>query len=266
MSARVRDCVNLRNHYVLDPSIDGGKWVDIKQQANDHKIDNTNSGRSSHVPDIPTSGWKRWPSYDIPAQFNYGHVYFYALESLPSNFSNVINDNLVMLSTSENEEKGLGHMTYKPFKKGQKCLHSGFVHNVSDNKTVKNYFIRGHIWPWMKNQLPHNVLVTSSVHSGAVIYESCEPCKADALRRCSNIVAVLLMLLDHIKEHDPMVSTPCTAKDCTWNKGKKRQKNLQRLSAAQYPNKGRKSTLNVIDFDPRPPQQREVKHYPLRNL
>ena len=80
---------------------------------------------------------------------------------------------------------------------------------------MKNYFIRGHVWPSMKNQLPHNFLVTLNVHSGAVIYASCEPFKADALGRCSHIVAVYLMLLDHIKQHDAMVSTPCTAKDCT---------------------------------------------------
>ena len=30
--ACVRHCVNSRNHHVLDPSIDGGKWVAIKQQ------------------------------------------------------------------------------------------------------------------------------------------------------------------------------------------------------------------------------------------
>lgn len=45
---------------------------------------------------------------------NYSHVYFYALESLPSNSSNVINDNTS--DESENEDEGLGHMTYKPFK------------------------------------------------------------------------------------------------------------------------------------------------------
>ena len=121
---------------------------------------------------------------------------------------------------------------------------------------MKNNFIRAHVWPLMKNQLPHNVLVILSVHSGAVIYASCEPCKTDALGRCSHIVAVLL---NHIKEHGPIVSTPCTAKDCTWNKGKKRQKNPQRLSSAQYPTKRRKSTLNVIEFGSRPPQHREVK-------
>lgn len=37
--ARVCDCVNSRNHHVLDPSTDGGKWIDIKQQSNDHKTD-----------------------------------------------------------------------------------------------------------------------------------------------------------------------------------------------------------------------------------
>ena len=46
-----------------------------------------------------------------------------------------------MLDESENKDEGLGHMTDKPFKNGQKYLDSGFVHDVSDNKTVKNYFI-----------------------------------------------------------------------------------------------------------------------------
>ena len=89
----------------------------------------------------------------------------------------------------------------------------------------------------MKNELPHNVLVTLSVYSGAVIHASCEPCKADAVSQRSHIVAVLL---DHVKEHCPIVSTPCMGKDCSWNKGKKRQKNPQRLSSAQYPSKRRK--------------------------
>lgn len=86
---------------------------------------------------------------------------------------------------------------------------------------MKNSFIRAHVWPSKKNQLPHNVLVILSVHSRAVIYASCKPCKADTIGRCRHIVAVLLMLLDHIKEHGPIVSTPCTAKDRSWNKGRK---------------------------------------------
>ena len=47
--AHVHDCVNSRNHHVLDPSIDGGKWIDIKQQSNDHKTDKMNSSKSSQV-------------------------------------------------------------------------------------------------------------------------------------------------------------------------------------------------------------------------
>ena len=100
--------MNSRNHHVLDPSIDGGKWIDIKQKSNDHKIDKIDSGKSGKVPDIPTSGWKNWPSYDIPAQLNYSHVYFYAPESLPSNTSNVIDDDTS--DESEKEDEGLGQI------------------------------------------------------------------------------------------------------------------------------------------------------------
>ena len=86
-----------------------------------------------------------------------------------------------MMDESENEDEGLGHMTDKPFKNGQEYLESGFVHDVSDNETVKNYLIRAHFWPSMKNELPHNVLVILSVHGGAVIHASCELCKAQSV-------------------------------------------------------------------------------------
>ena len=36
------------------------------------------------VPLIPKTGWKAFPSQDLPSLFNYGHVYHYALESLPA--------------------------------------------------------------------------------------------------------------------------------------------------------------------------------------
>lgn len=33
---------------------------------------------------VPQTGWKAFPSQDLPSLFNYGHVYHYALESLPT--------------------------------------------------------------------------------------------------------------------------------------------------------------------------------------
>ena len=41
----------------------------------------------------------------------------------------------------------------------------------------------------MRTGLPHNVIVAISVNSGAVLYTSCEPCRASSLGRCSHVVA-----------------------------------------------------------------------------
>lgn len=76
--------------------------------------------------------------------------------------------------------------------------------------------------------------------------------------RCSHVVAVLLTILDHVEKHGSVVSKPCTSQDCSRNKGKKRNKNPQRLSEANYEAKLRKGTLPVVDFDPRPAKNCQV--------
>ena len=60
-----------------------------------------------------------------------------------------------------------------------------------------------------------------------VIHAACDSCKVSALGRCSHVVAVLFFLLDYVNEHGPTISTPCTSKECTWNKGKKETKILK---------------------------------------
>lgn len=148
-------------------------------------------------------------------------------------------------------------MTDKPFNAGRKYVDSGFVHDITDIKTEDHYFVQVHVWPSMKTDFPHTVMVVLSVHSGAVIHASCSPCKVSQLGHCSHIVAALLSLVDHVKKHGSKTMTACTSKDCTWNKGKKRKKNPQRLSSAQYPT-NKKSKMDVIDFDPRPEEYRKV--------
>ena len=44
------------------------------------------------------------------------------------------------------------------------------------------------MWPSMRTELPHNVIVVISVNSAAVLYASCEPCRASFLGRCSHFV------------------------------------------------------------------------------
>ena len=62
---------------------------------------------------ISSAGWGKFPSQDIPVLFNYGHVHYYALESI----QNAVN--------GDDSGDGLG---------------SGFVHDMMDNVNDEHYF------------------------------------------------------------------------------------------------------------------------------
>ena len=250
---RVRDCVNSGNHHTLDSSIDNGKWLASKILK--ERSDVQGKCSVSSVPFIPSSGWRVFPSHNIPSLFNYGHVHYYALESIQ-----IIDD-------TQDIEDGLGHMTDKPLKNGRKYVDSGFVHDLMDTIDGDHYFVRAHVWPSMRTELPHNVVVVISLNSGAVLHASCEPCRASSLGRCSHVVAVLFSVLNYVQNHGPVLTQPCTSQECSWNKGKKRNKNPTRVSDAKYPSKrAKQSSLSVIEFDPRPAKYREVKTHHINNF
>jgi len=103
-----------------------------EQKAQDKK------GKSNVLlPAIPSAGWRKFPSQDIPTLFYYGHMHFYALESI----QNAVN--------SDDSEEGLGHMTDKPMKNGKKYVDSGFVHAMMDNVKDEHYFLQAQVWPSM---------------------------------------------------------------------------------------------------------------------
>ena len=56
----------------------------------------------SAVPITPSSGWRVFPSHNIPSLFNYGHVHYYALDSIQN------------IDDTQDIKDGLGHMTDKP--------------------------------------------------------------------------------------------------------------------------------------------------------
>ena len=76
--------------------------------------DKADFGGRVDAPVIPDSGWRLFPSQDIPVMFNYGHVYHYALESIKTVTLDVIEGD------QNEDECGLGHMTDKPLKNGRK--------------------------------------------------------------------------------------------------------------------------------------------------
>lgn len=149
---RVNDCIKSGDFQNLQPSIDDGKWFATKTIKETCELKGISAVAS--LPIIPTTGWRAFPSHDIPSLFNYGHIHFYALESITT-----VNHD------SEDNDDGLGHMTDKPMKNARKY----------DTKTADHYFVRAHVWPSMKTELPHNVVAVLSVNSGAVLHASCEP-------------------------------------------------------------------------------------------
>ena len=114
------DCLKCGNHHTLDASIDNGKWFAAKVLKESPQIQAT--GSSISLPFIPSTSWREFPSHCIPSLFNYGHVYYYALESLANDLEDI--------------DDGLGHMTDNPMKNGRKYVDSGFVHDVMDTISV----------------------------------------------------------------------------------------------------------------------------------
>ena len=116
---RVRDCIKSGDHYKLDPSIDNGKWFAAKVLK--ESSDLQENGNLTLPPFIPSTGRRAFPPNNIPSLFNYGHVHYYALESI-----------LLNLVNTEDTQDELGHMTDKAMKNGRKYVDSGFVHDMMD--------------------------------------------------------------------------------------------------------------------------------------
>ena len=75
---------------MLDASINNGKWLAGQVLKESSELQAT--GSSILLPFIPLTGWRDFPSHCIPSLFNYGHVYFYALESLPNDVEDIDDD------------------------------------------------------------------------------------------------------------------------------------------------------------------------------
>lgn len=184
---RYTECLKAGKHHALDPSINDGKWFAAKVIKENCGLEQSCNVVS--LPEIPSKGWRDFPSCNIPQLFN-GHVHYYVLESIWN------------VNVNGEEDKGLGHMTDTPLKNGRK-----YVNYVNmDTMTAEHYLVRAHVWPSMKNELPHNVVVVLSVNSGAVIHASCEPCRVSSLGRCSHVVTVLFTVLDHVQKHGSLAS------------------------------------------------------------
>ncbi|EDO36489.1 predicted protein [Nematostella vectensis] len=78
---RVEGCLSIQKKVVL--KVDGGKWYAMKAS----KLNlNTQGALQDESSQALCTDWKMFPSQDIPAMYNYGHLYHYLVESLQNEF------------------------------------------------------------------------------------------------------------------------------------------------------------------------------------
>ena len=217
---RVKDGMKL--NLAFDPKFDGGKWYNLKTEDS-ASIENTSSKTSiASLGELPTDGWRLFPAKNLPANFNYGHVYFYLVE-FAAKAKNIPDSSD---SDEDNLYDNCDTVTAKPIKKSRNLLSSRFVENVQYNfDEIKHEFnVLAHVQHSMKNMLPLNINVVISEISGYVKVAMCD-CKASALGRCAHVAALLLKLSDAAHDKGSTIKSS-TSEPCTWNRGKKREKNL----------------------------------------
>ena len=237
---RVRD--GLKLNLSVDPKIDGGKWYNLKTKDSASTKNTSSKTPIASLGDLPGDGWRLFPSKNLPANFNYEHVYFYLVESA-AKASNIPD-------SSDSDEGNLyancNTVTAKPLKKGRNLLTSRFVKNVQDNfdEIKHEFYVRAHAQHSMKNMLPMNVNVVISDTSGYVKVVLCD-CKASALGRCAHVAALLLKLSDTAHYKGSMIK-PSTSQPCTWNRGKKREKTLSNYTKPNTAQANVNCLLNYI--------------------
>jgi hypothetical protein len=157
------------------------------------------------------TGWNIFPSQTIPANFNYGHIYHYLLESV-----------VLLGQDGKKEDTDLSHMTSKSLAKGEQYVKSDSISDIMDACRNGNYYLKGKVAASMRNEF-RNVHITISIISGAVLDSSCT-CPASARGHCNHVAALLIMLNKHCMDsgYEP---ASCTSQPCEWNKGKKANKN-----------------------------------------
>jgi hypothetical protein len=73
-----------------------------------------------------------FPSQTIPANFNYGHIYHYLLESV-----------VLLGQDGKKEDTDLSHMTSKSLTKGEQYVKSDSIAGFMDTCRNGNYYLKG---------------------------------------------------------------------------------------------------------------------------
>ena len=139
----------MRLNIPLDLKVDNGVWY---QQ----KLDKINKGESlDNNVTVLNDKCRKFPSTNLPRNFNYGHVYNCFAECISDVYGNV---SVTKESNDEDEcSESQGKVTSKPLKKAVTLLKSGFVHDSQNNMETNGKYhiiIRTHFHHSVKAQLP----------------------------------------------------------------------------------------------------------------
>lgn len=148
---------------------------------------------------FPSRGWQTFPSVSIPSMFNYGHIYFYLVESMPTLIEELDSDceEPRGLCADPFDEENQSINEVQVLRKGLRYFKSNFVRSVQDICEGRCYFVKAQVRASML-MVAHNTSVAISLRSGTVHKCKCT-CVAQSLGRCSHVCAVLLFIWSHIR-------------------------------------------------------------------
>ncbi|XDV16378.1 hypothetical protein PO909_016123 [Leuciscus waleckii] len=227
---RCKDCIASGKAGDIDVSVDKGKWY--QKLADTH----TESPQTA----LESNDWKEFLPSNIPPLYNYGYVYHWLVESLPT-----LPTRPTQTEDSDEEDDITSVVTEKSLRRGWQYVDSNFVQDIKVRQTHNSIVYKAKVDASMKNE-HHDVSVEMSSVSGAVLSATCK-CKASALGRCSH-VAALLLFLTKVVDTDVGRTPACTDLPCEWKRGRKR-KNPGSINAKSY---GKLPPTKVKSFDPRP--------------
>ncbi|XP_071085447.1 uncharacterized protein [Haliotis cracherodii] len=242
---RCQECIRAQQDTDISISIDNGKWYQIKVQDVLASLNSSSPCSAvTQTPTPPITGWKAFPSGNIPPTFSYGDIYQYIIASArlqPLPQVTPINDG------DDDDDQDNTFSTAKPTKKGRAFFKSGHIQNIQTCSKNEYYYLKCECLPSYRLGMMYHVHVT--LDNFAVIQDASCDCVGSATGRCSHIAGLLFALEDYTVNFG-YTAPSCTSFSCSWNKPRNKTRNPQPAHTLQYSKK--RAPNRVIDHDPCP--------------
>ncbi|KAK3907406.1 E3 SUMO-protein ligase pli1 [Frankliniella fusca] len=200
----------------VNPGFEEGQWHQKKRRR---LMDNAPQQTDLPVVPIGTKQWNPFPSVHIPEGFHYYNILDYfenipqleysykrgVLKSEAQTYIPPLHDDTSDDDSEDDDDDECHEMTFqdlcrravkKCIKKGEQFLFSGRLLSMLDTTKDKHYFIKSQVQASMEDKL-YGVVIILNVNDGSICTAECS-CKAQALKRCGHIAAVLLRLWQQV--------------------------------------------------------------------